>query len=231
MPFSNHSIIKIEQSQDCQLFAISRGNSLCVSQLPDLCEDRKFSTANNISISSNILYYHDSDMLIYSYNLETDELNKLSSYQRDIRRLVAIQDDILLILDREFNSQLDLKTLILKEVKKPTFETPTISQLSLNNELLYTAGLDRKIRIWNVDSLEMTKELLGHNSDIKSFIVFKNDELIASGDQNNTIIIWNIQDAKEIMIIASQSRIIFSLKVANKDRYLVAAGNNKIIEV
>ena len=65
-----------------------------------------------------------------------------------------------------------------------------VSCLSLNNNKLFSASIDKTIRIWNTETHETIATLEGHTDSVICLALHENK--LFSGSYDNTIRIWNI---------------------------------------
>ena len=89
---------------------------------------------------------------------------------------------------------------ILVNVFKLGSHTSGISKLqSIFNHTLASGSSDNTITIWNVDSGERIRTLIGHSKTIQTLKMLSNN-LMASGSFDNTIQIWNV-DCGECVLL------------------------------
>ena len=63
---------------------------------------------------------------------------------------------------------------------------------SKQSTFVVTGSEDKTIVIWNVQTGEEIKTLVGHLDIVETLIISKNDKYIVSGSWDKTIKIWNI---------------------------------------
>lgn len=64
------------------------------------------------------------------------------------------------------------------------------------DKLLATSGIDPVIKLWNVSSGQMVRELEGHRDGVRGLDSSWNGEFIISGSRDNTARIWNAKTGK-----------------------------------
>jgi WD40 repeat protein len=64
----------------------------------------------------------------------------------------------------------------------------------LNDQTLATAGSDDRIRIWDLATRTVTKELVGHTGSVASLACDGTGTLLVSGSYDTTLRIWNLAE-------------------------------------
>ncbi|KAG1831007.1 WD40-repeat-containing domain protein [Suillus variegatus] len=59
-----------------------------------------------------------------------------------------------------------------------------------NSELMVTSSEDRIVRLWDLKTGKVSKQLGGHTGDVMGLAVSRDGELIATGDENGELIAW-----------------------------------------
>jgi WD40 repeat protein len=66
----------------------------------------------------------------------------------------------------------------------------------VDSSFLFSAGSDKKIRVWNLKNRECEHEFDGHNDQIHSLSISSNGDFLASVGNDAEIIIWDIKKRK-----------------------------------
>jgi len=66
------------------------------------------------------------------------------------------------------------------------------------NQELITSGADKTIRVWDVETQECKRKLIGHSHYIKSCSLSQNQQFLVSGSYDKTTKIWNIDTEENI---------------------------------
>ncbi len=120
--------------------------------------------------------------------------------------------------------------------------------LSSANTVLHSANTTKTVIEQTIDELEpppnlsqtvnkkssnlptqLYKELKGHNGDINAIAFSSNGRVLASGSNDNTVKLWDIQTAKEIKTLHASTEDI--LTVAFNANFLATAGSDQIIKL
>jgi WD40 repeat protein len=62
----------------------------------------------------------------------------------------------------------------------------------IDNQQIATAGSDNRIRIWNLQSGELTAELVGHTGTVAALGIGANGQRLVSGSYDTTVRVWNL---------------------------------------
>ncbi len=67
--------------------------------------------------------------------------------------------------------------------------------LKVHDNMLFSGGDDRSVKVWDIESCVMLDELLGHENGVTT-LEFANGELF-SGSYDHSIICWDIEEIKQ----------------------------------
>lgn len=81
---------------------------------------------------------------------------------------------------------------LIHRVDDPRFGVVNSLDFSPDDSMLVSGSADNIVRIWNVDTVALLKELTGHSSQIFGVCFSPNGEYIASGANEGTIRIWGL---------------------------------------
>ena len=144
-----------------------------------------------------------------------------------------------------------------KEVKafsEPTNWVRSVA-FSLDGKYLASGSDDSKVRLWNVESLK-NKEIeklkseslysLTHDSDenpdeqtqfanwVCSVAFDKDSKILASGSQNGTIKLWNVEEGKQITTLSSleqDKKQIWSIDFSHNGQLLASGNDDSIVNL
>lgn len=80
--------------------------------------------------------------------------------------------------------------------------------------LLITAGIERVVRVLDLDKGECKYTLAGHTSTIRCLESLSRRPIAISGSRDSTLIVWNIESGKQICLLEGHQKSIRALKVA-----------------
>lgn len=78
--------------------------------------------------------------------------------------------------------------------------------------LLASAGLDKKICLWRMDSLQPKPPLLGHNKGVYSLDWYAENHLILSAGFDHDVFIWNPHVNKRIFLLKGHNHSLVGVK-------------------
>ena len=103
-------------------------------------------------------------------------------------------------------------------------------EFTINNDILISAGNDRKIIIWNIKEKKKKEELLGHSYSIKALSISPDQKIFASCDESSFILIWDFKICiRKIDCIVDQNCINPSIGFLNEGKNLIASNSEKIV--
>jgi WD40 repeat protein len=97
----------------------------------------------------------------------------------------------------------------------------------INNDWLVSGGEDRTIKIWDTNGKIVTT-LQGHQATIKNIAISPDNRLIATADDNGTIILWSWRDLTlyPIHTLQAEGNSIWSLTFSPDSKTLATAGED-----
>jgi len=105
------------------------------------------------------------------------------------------------------------------------------------NNLLYTGGDDKVIRIWGMETeghytkWKELSTLSGHKAFVM-FLAFSPDQQrIASASSDYTLKVWDLKESKEIATLAEHKGMVWSVVFSPDAKFLVSASGDKTVRV
>ena len=93
---------------------------------------------------------------------------------------------------------------------------------------LVSSSKDKTIKIWNLDSKECLRTIVGHFGRVRCLDILPNGQLI-SGSEYTTIKVWNSENIECVRTLNANNRDVACLKVLSDNR--VSSGSNKDIYI
>ena len=84
--------------------------------------------------------------------------------------------------------------------------------LKMSNDEIVTAGQDKTIKVWKIDSKESLMTLTGHNSMIWCINEIKGNKVI-SGSSDNRAIIWDLNEKKQDFELIKDKEISVAIQL------------------
>ena len=134
----------------------------------------------------------------------------------------------------EFQAKLnkfDLLTNRLKSIEfKPNFDFQEagFGKLILNNQLLMSSSHDDSIKVWDLETNECVKTLVGHSNRVLCLETIGNGQ-IASGSADNTIKIWDVTQNTCLNTITAHQNGVLCIKSLTENTF--ASGSLREIKI
>ena len=103
--------------------------------------------------------------------------------------------------------------------------------MALGNHYLYTGGWDKNIKQWSNSSGKLIKEFLGHRAPILALALSEDEDVMASGAEENHLMVWdmNLREVKAIM--EAHSSPIAAVVIPKNSRNIISGSWDKLIRV
>lgn len=96
-----------------------------------------------------------------------------------------------------------------------------------NTHTLYSASMDRCVKVWNLDDMAYVESLFGHQSGITSIDALAKERAISSGGYDGTIRIWKIVEESQL-IFNGHSGSIDAVKLINEENFLSCGSDGQL---
>lgn len=108
-----------------------------------------------------------------------------------------------------------------------------IYALALMNEAhcVISAGEDKSIKVWNLDTGHCIHTLQGHQSVIYALALCDNGRFVVSASEDKTIGLWDIKSGKLIRFMTGHEAAVVSLTVDKASRFIMSGGYDQTIRV
>ena len=93
---------------------------------------------------------------------------------------------------------------------------------------LVSGSDDKTIKIWDLDSNECVRTLVGHSNQVRCLDILSNGHLI-SGSEDKTIKVWSSENVERVRTLNANNKNVACLKVLSGN--LVASGSNTDIYI
>jgi len=142
--------------------------------------------------------------------LAVEALNIHDTYEAENSLLLALQENPL--VRQYFHGHSD-------EVRSVDYNS--------TGDIAVSAGLDSSIIRWNTITGQMIGDpLTGHDSWISRVQISPDDSLIASGSNDGTVRLWNLETGEEIAVLTGYTDTVWALDFSPDGRLLATAGED-----
>jgi len=100
-----------------------------------------------------------------------------------------------------------------------------------DNKTLAVAGYDRIIRLWDVDTLKVVRELKDHSDTVYGVAFSADGKLIASASADRAVKVWDSETGKRLYTLGDPTDWVYALTWHPDGKRLAAAGVDKSIRV
>lgn len=93
-----------------------------------------------------------------------------------------------------------------------------------NSELMVTSSEDMMVRLWDLKTGKVLKQLGGHTGDVMGLAVSRDGELIATGDENGELIAWQAKTGESLTRVSkAHGSAVRSLDFSPDNAFVVTA--------
>ncbi|XP_072044445.1 transducin beta-like protein 3 [Amphiura filiformis] len=85
--------------------------------------------------------------------------------------------------------------------------------------LLFSAGDDCKVRVWDLQKTESRAVLDSHNSSVTSLSFSKDGHTLLTGGRDNIVIIWDLGDYQQVKTVPIYEAVEFVMMIPHPKRY------------
>ncbi|OCL93957.1 caspase family protein [Aliarcobacter thereius] len=103
--------------------------------------------------------------------------------------------------------------------------------ISPDNKYLVSGGLDKTIKIWDINSGKLLNTLYGHTDRIWTITISKNSKYIISGSADKTIKIWDFNSGKLLNTLKGHTSSVNSIAISPDSKYLFSGSLDKTIKI
>lgn len=96
---------------------------------------------------------------------------------------------------------------------------------------MVTKRNDDPIRIWDVETGMLVKELAGHRGDVKSLVFIDDGQILVSGSYDKTIKIWDVAGGALLTTMTGHGDFVQTIAVSQSARYLASGGGVAEIKI
>jgi len=106
----------------------------------------------------------------------------------------------------------------------------TSTALSLDANLIASAGQDGEIRVWNIAEQKCVADLEGHHDTVRSIAMTKDAKFLISGSRDGSVRIWNIGTGQPVRTFGERIMTITKIALNPQEKTVaIADGSGSII--
>jgi len=249
-PLPNYLIPVLKKKQNLSTIVASTSSSISIkkSQLEPLIGHSDWIRSLAFSPDSKTLLSSSNDRTVRLWDIETGRLLHLLTGHRDRIKCVGMSPDGQLLLSCSADGQVrawDRNLLTHKKTGDSHYIVKASSKvITLTNALpispnpqcpIFATGAEHgKISIWNLKTGQWQRTIQAHSSPILSLAFSADGQWLASGSQNYTIKLWDLNNTSEqyrYVIGNAHLSQILSLAISTHHQTLVSGGADRTIKL
>jgi guanine nucleotide-binding protein subunit beta-2-like 1 protein len=99
----------------------------------------------------------------------------------------------------------------------------------LENPLIVSAGWDRVVKVWDLNSLTLKTNLKGHNGYVNCVAISPDGSLCASGGKDGVTMLWDLNEGRNLSSLAANG--IINALAFSPNRYWLVAATSECIKI
>lgn len=106
----------------------------------------------------------------------------------------------------------------------------TVSALVFRRDThtLFSAGMDRSVKVWSLDEMAYIESLFGHQAPITGIDALSRERAISCGGFDCTIRIWKIAEESQLIYGGARGGIIEHVKLINEENFVSAGADGSL---
>jgi WD40 repeat protein len=104
----------------------------------------------------------------------------------------------------------------------------TANAITDDGQLMATSS-GRTIRLWNLESFELIREIVGHSSVVMTLSFSADGSRLVSGGDDATVRLWNVATGRELLRFSDQSSRVYQAKFAPNGEQLISLESDKLM--
>ena len=101
----------------------------------------------------------------------------------------------------------------------------TALALSSNSKYVVSASKDKTIKVWDVDTRELLRTLLGHKDRVNNISLTPDDSRILSASDDGTVKIWDLKSGDHLFTFSEHLASVTSVGISSNGRQVVSVAN------
>lgn len=223
---------------------LTNSNLFAQDSIPDIILSGHKYTVYTIDFSSNNKYLvsggWDNTIKVWDYRNKKEF--KSYQYHQDMIRIVCFSPDNSMIASASRDNT--IKIINIENDRTQTIPNKYESNVNLffnntyfnsisfapdNRHLLYTLAGRKEIFKWDLISNSLSDSIFGHTMGIGGLEISRSGKYLAGIAGDSSIIIWNIETMKQILVLKGHVGTVGTLSFSNNDRFLVSGGGRNVV--
>jgi WD40 repeat protein len=103
--------------------------------------------------------------------------------------------------------------------------------LSADQTKVITAGWDNTINVWNAQTGQLEKTLVGHKSLVNSIAISNDNTTLVSASDDTTLKVWNLQTGESIQTLTGHNDVVNSVVITADGKTAISASDDETIRI
>jgi Trypsin-like peptidase domain/WD domain, G-beta repeat len=103
--------------------------------------------------------------------------------------------------------------------------------LSADQTKVITAGWDNTIKVWNAQTGQLEKTLVGHKSLVNSIAISNDGTTLVSASDDTTLKVWNLQTGESIQTLTGHNDVVNSVVITADGKTAISASDDETIRI
>jgi AAA-like domain/WD domain, G-beta repeat len=204
-----------------------------VNSFRDLLGHEKTITSVSFSPNNQLLATVSDDQTMKIWDIKNQRLNQIFEGISDKLTAVKFNFDGSIIAAGTATGMINIFDLNLKQRHKFTAHKGAITSIRFNpaNSQMTSAGIDGKIKIWNVKNGELIKEINGHTEPIRNITFSADGKTLVSAGDDHTLKLWNSSDGTLIKTLNGHRNKINYVRFSANGKIIASASSDRTVKL
>ncbi|TXT56208.1 MAG: hypothetical protein BAJALOKI1v1_1970006 [Promethearchaeota archaeon] len=100
-----------------------------------------------------------------------------------------------------------------------------------NKEYIITGSLDKKLKVWHLETGEEFQAIEGHENEITSLHISSDGGRIVSGSEDKTVKLWKLETGNLMRNFTNHEGPILDVLITPNDKYIISVSEDKTAKI
>ena len=117
--------------------------------------------------------------------------------------------------------------------RKPAIHGESVNSVAFSpdGKSLASGSIDEIVKLWDVSSGEVKRELKGHKGPVNSVKFSHDSRLLGTGSSDWTVMVWDVSSGSALHVLKGHEQMVTSIAFSRDGRMLASAGDDSILRV